>query len=427
MDGFFTPLIRAATYRRLLYLLLGLPLGVFYFVFLVTAVSVGVGLAIIWVGVLILVGTVVVWRGLGHFERRLANGMLQAGIDRPEPLPIDERRATLWERIKAMLGDSYTYRSFFWLLLRFPLGIASFTVGVTGIAVTIGFLGAPLVLAIPGTEWGFDGLPAALESLEWLALLLPLLGLVVAALTAHLINAFAEVFVMIGRSLLGPGARREVQVARRRATAAEERTRLAHELHDSVGHTLTRIVVQSGAGVHVFDRDPEFARRALETIESSGRQALDELDRILGILREDDAAERAPQPGLDGVESLIADLAEAGLAVDYRTEGSIADLPLAVSRSGYRVIQEALTNVMKHAGLVPVTVSVHRGAGVVEIEVLNGRPTGDGPRFDPLESGGRGLIGIEERVAILGGSVEAGPRPNGGFRVWARLPLEDAA
>jgi signal transduction histidine kinase len=242
-----------------------------------------------------------------------------------------------------------------------------------------------------------------------------------------LVNAFADVHVMIGRSLLGPGARREVQVERRRAQAAEERTRLAHELHDSVGHTLTRMVVQAGAGVHVFDRDPEFARRALENVETSGRQALDELDRILGILREDDAAERVPQPGLDRVEALIADLAEAGLTVDYRVEGSLEGLPPAVSRSGYRVIQESLTNVMKHAGLVPVTVAVHRGAGAVEIEVVNGRPRGDGPRFDPVESGGRGLVGLQERVAILGGSVEAGPRTAGGFRVWVRLPVEETA
>jgi signal transduction histidine kinase len=218
-----------------------------------------------------------------------------------------------------------------------------------------------------------------------------------------------------------------VQVQRRRAQVAEERTRLAHELHDSVGHTLTMMVVQAGAGAHVYDRDPEFARRALGNIETSGRQALGELDRILGILRDDDVAERSPQPGLDQVARLVGDLAEAGLGVDLIVDGSLDGLPLDVSRSGYRIIQESLTNVMKHAGPVPTTVSVHRGAGFVEIEVLNGPPAGGGTTFAPAESGGRGLIGIEERTAMLGGSVEAGPRPGGGFRVWARLPLEGGA
>ena len=158
MDGFFTPLIRARTYRRLLYLLLGLPLGTFYFVFLVTAVSLGVGLAIIWVGVLILVGTVAAWRAMGGFERRFTNGMLGSSIQAPPPLAGEAGgpRPGLWERIKAMLADSYTYRSFFWLLLRFPLGIAGFTIAVTGLAVTVGFLAAPIALTIPGATGRFD-------------------------------------------------------------------------------------------------------------------------------------------------------------------------------------------------------------------------------------------------------------------------------
>ncbi|MBU1865336.1 MAG: sensor domain-containing protein, partial [Actinobacteria bacterium] len=334
---------------------------------------------------------------------------------------------TQWTRVKAMLADSYTYRSFFWLLLRFPFGIAGFVIGVTGTSLALGLVAAPVALAFPDWSTRIDGVSRVLDGLEWLAVIVPLLGLLVAAVTAHVVNGFAEVHLMVAGSLLGPGARREVQVQRRRAQVAEERTRLAHELHDSVGHTLTMMVVQAGAGAHVYDRDPEFSRRALGNIETSGRQALEELDRILGILRDDDAAERSPQPGLDQVAQLVGDLAEAGLGVDLIVDGSLDGLPLDVSRSGYRIIQESLTNVMKHAGPVPTTVSVHRGAGVVEIEVLNGPPAGGGTTFAPAESGGRGLIGIEERTAMLGGSVEAGPRPGGGFRVWARLPLEGGA
>jgi signal transduction histidine kinase len=420
MGGFFAPLLRARTYLRLVYMLVGLPLGIAYFTYLVTAVSLGVGLVVVWVGVLILVATAFSWRALGGFERRLAGGMLGGDIDPPQPLRPEA--SGLWSRIRALLADSYTYRSFFWLLLRFPMGIAGFVVSVTGVSLSLGLIFGPLaLLADPGTA-GIA--PDVLEGLEWLALVSPVLGILVAGLTAHLINGFSEVHLMAARSLLGPGARQEVQVERRRAQAAEERTRLAHELHDSVGHTLTMMVVQAGAGRHVFDRDPDFARRALENVEESGRLALGELDRILGILRDDDAGDRTPQPALTGLPVLVGDLQQAGLPVALEVEGSVDDLPLDVSRSGYRIVQEALTNVMKHAGTVPTTVSVHRGAGVVEIEVLNGAPNGDhwDAGFAPAASGGRGLVGIEERVALLGGSVEAGPRPGGGFRLWARLP-----
>jgi signal transduction histidine kinase len=396
-------------------------------VFLVTSVSLGVGLVVIWVGVLILVFALMAWRAMGHFERGLANGMLGASIEAPQPATAGQAAGTpptLWVRVKALLADSYTYRSFFWLLLRFPFGIAGFVIVVTGVSISLAFLAAPLALAFPDRVFDIDTVSEVLESVEWLALILPLVGILVAAITAHVVNGFAQVHLMVATSLLGQGARREVQVQRRRAQVAEERTRLAHELHDSVGHTLTMMVVQAGAAAHVYDRDPEFARQALGNIESSGRRALGELDRILGILREDDAADREPQAGLDRVETLVGDLATAGLAADLRVEGSLTDLPLEVSRSGYRIVQESLTNVMKHAGPVPVTVTLHRTAGAVEIEVLNGAPVRGRTTFDPAESGGRGLIGIEERAAILGGSVEAGPRPDGGFRVWARLPLE---
>ncbi|MCJ7725332.1 MAG: sensor domain-containing protein, partial [Acidimicrobiia bacterium] len=328
MDGFFTPLVRARTYRHLLYLLLGFPLGIFYFVFLVTSVSVGVGLVVIWVGVLILVFSLMAWRAMGHFERGMANAMLGASIEAPQDPPSGRRGEappTLWMRVKGLLADSYTYRSFFWLLVRFPFGIAGFVIVVTGVSISLAFLAAPLALAFPNEMFQIDAVGQVLESLEWLALILPLVGILVAAITAHVVNGFAQVHLVVASSLLGPGARREVQVQTRRAQVAEERTRLAHELHDSVGHTLTMMVVQAGAAAHVYERDPGFAKQALGHIESSGRQALGELDRILGILRDDDAADRAPQAGLDKVAAMIADLANAGLEADLRVEGSLDD------------------------------------------------------------------------------------------------------
>jgi signal transduction histidine kinase len=175
----------------------------------------------------------------------------------------------------------------------------------------------------------------------------------------------------------------------------------------------------------VFDKDPEFAREALGNIESSGRQALGELDRILGLLREDDEGLRSPQPDLGSLPGLIEQMNTAGLEVRLVVEGAVERVPREVSRFGYRIVQEALTNVLKHAGAVPTEVRVHRTAGALEVEVCDdgpGIPVGT-PAGAAGLGGGRGLVGVRERVALLGGSVEAGPRPDGGFRVWARLPI----
>lgn len=417
MNGFFGALVHVDTYKRLVYLLLGLPFGIFYFTFLVTALSLGVGLVVVWVGVPILLGTVVAWRAMGRFERRYLEVAMGTTIEAPPTLDLN---ANWWERAKAVLADSYTYRSFFWLLLRFPFGIAGFVIAVVGLSVSVSLLAAPIMLAFP-ESWQAEA--GWWESVDWLLWTLPVLGILLAGVTAQVVNGFATVHVMVGRPLLGPSARQEVARERKRAEAAEERTRLAHELHDSVGHTLTMMVVQAGAGGHVYDRDPDFARQALENIEQSGRTALGELDRILGLLREDDAADRAPQPGLNKVPVLVDDLSAAGLPVELRLEGSTGDVPVETSRSAFRIIQEAVTNVLKHAGNVPTIVTVHRGAGFMELEVVNEPPREGTQGSLNGEGGGRGLVGIEERVAMLGGSVEHGPRPGGGFRVWARLPL----
>jgi signal transduction histidine kinase len=416
VSGFFAPLIRAGTYRTLAYLLLGLPLGIFYFTFLVTAVSVGAGLVVVWVGVPILLGSVIAWRGMGRFERTLAVSMVGAEVAAPPPV---DPGLNWWQTARAVLADSYTYRSFLWLIIRFPLGIAGFVVSVVALSTSAALLATPILLVFP-EEWGTLDWIGPVEGLVWL---FPVVGLLVAAVGAHLVNGFGTFHALIAPPLLGPSARQEAVAQRKRAEAAEERTRLAHELHDSVGHTLTMMVVQAGAGRHVYDRDPEFARSALENIETSGRRALGELDRILGLLRDDGAAGRTPQPGLDRIPGLVEELSTTGLPVELNFEGSADDVPVEVSRSAYRIVQEALTNVLRHAGSVPAVVTVHRGAGAVEVEVVNDPPAGDPPAIAE-EGGGRGLVGIRERVAVLGGSVEAGPRPGGGFRVWARLPLE---
>lgn len=419
MKAVFGPLGRASTYRRLAYLLLGLPIGVFYFVFLVTALSVGVGLVIIWVGVFILLGAVIAWRAFGSFERGLASILLDTPIERP-PSPFTPEMS--WgRRARALVTDSYTWRSFAWLLVRFPLGIFGFVLVVTLVSVTFALLFTPAVLWFPDdidVDW-VDRVP---DALVWFV---PVVGVLFGAMSAHAISGFGALHGLMAKLLLGPSGEQERAELQERTDVLEERTLLAHELHDSVGHTLTMMVVQAGAGGHVFERDPKFARQALENIEDSGRRALGELDRILGIMREDGDGRRRPQPTLSRVPTLIDEMTAAGVQVSLIAEGPTDDLPAEISRSGYRIVQEALTNVLKHAGPVATVVRLVRTNGAVEIEVSNeASATVDTPGVVEPGTGGRGLIGIRERVAMLGGSVEAGPRPDGGYRVWARLPVE---
>lgn len=418
MRRLFAPLGQKATYASALYLLAGLPLGVFYFTFLVTAIAVGGGLLIIWVGVPILVGTVIAWRGMGTFERALLT-MLGVHID--PPLRKIEPSMSLGRRTRKLFSDSYSWRSLGWLLLRFPLGIAGFVIVVVLVSLSVALLGAPVALIWEhqiDLGWG----PGDYTGVLWLA---PLVGLLLAAGSAHVISGFGKLHGIMARPLLGPSGQQEREALRRRTTVLEERTQLAHELHDSVGHTLTMMVVQAGAGRHVFDSDPEFSKQALGNIETSGRRALGELDRILGILRDDDDGERAPQPTVGGLSDLVADMTSAGADVTLLVEGSVDHLPVEVSRSAYRIVQEALTNVVRHAESAPAEVRLYRTAGALELEVVNEAPQGDQPQaLREGNGGGRGLIGIRERVAMLGGSVETGTIPGGRFRVWARLPID---
>ena len=206
--------------------------------------------------------------------------------------------------------------------------------------------------------------------------------------------------------------------ARRRVD--EERLRIARELHDVVAHSLSIIAVQSGAAAQVLDTDPTQARASLDAIRLTSKQALDELRSMLGILRADGESDAplAPVPGLGRVEELVAPLRAAGIAVTLTIEGSLEDLPALVDASAYRVVQEALTNAVRHAGPSAVGVTVRREPGMLEVRVED-----DGRGSASASTGGHGLAGMRERVIALGGTFEAGPRPQGGFAVDAKLPL----
>jgi len=213
------------------------------------------------------------------------------------------------------------------------------------------------------------------------------------------------------------------ELARRAVT--EERLRLARELHDVVAHAMSVIAVQSGVGAHVASTQPEEAAKALTAIEVTSRAALEELRRLLGVLRQDSEpqGDLSPVPGLADLDSLLAEVAKAGLGVRLRVEGTPSPLPAGVDLSAYRIVQEALTNVVKHAGPARAQVVVGYRDREVTVEVTdNGRGVG-APAGDGRAGVGHGLIGMRERVAAFDGDLEVGPRAGGGFRVAARLPL----
>ena len=212
------------------------------------------------------------------------------------------------------------------------------------------------------------------------------------------------------------------QEARRRVDA--ERLRIAREVHDTVAHAIAVINVQAGVTAHVLDKRPQQARETLVTIEQTSARALGELRATLGVLR--DAADddrRAPAPGLGQVEELAGLAREAGLDVKVEVAAPPRELPSAVDQAAYRILQESITNVIRHAGPARVTISISYGPSDLELLVADDGPGQRAPDRRAA-GGGQGIVGMRERAALLGGELTAGPRPGGGFQVRARLPLQ---
>jgi signal transduction histidine kinase len=213
---------------------------------------------------------------------------------------------------------------------------------------------------------------------------------------------------------------------RERHAVGNERLRIARELHDVVAHSMSVIAVQAGVANHVIDSRPELARQALATVETNTRAALVEMRRLLGVLRQGDepSASLTPAPGLTDVPVLVQQLAQAGLAVKLRVDGEPVGVPGGVDLSAYRIVQEGLTNVLRHGGPTAQVAIGYPGTAVV-IEICDEGPGGRAPRT--VDGTGHGLIGMRERVAVFGGRLTAGPRAGGGFRVLATLPFAGAA
>ena len=214
---------------------------------------------------------------------------------------------------------------------------------------------------------------------------------------------------------------RDRELAAREAVAAE-RARIARELHDVVAHAVSVMVVQAGAARTVVERDPDAARLALRRIEETGRASLTELRRLLGLLKDGEpSAELSPQPGLDQLEELLSTMRASGLPVEATVEGTPRPLAPGADLTAYRVVQEALTNALKHAGDAHAHVRLRYDGPALDVEVAD---DGRGPVPDAAPGTGHGLLGMRERVLLFGGTFDAGTRPGGGFVVRARIPTE---
>ena len=279
--------------------------------------------------------------------------------------------------------------------------------------------------------------PVSLRAAEWVAL--PITFGVIVNTGPHAERIIPKLALFAIAWVLGDNIRtrraylaeleaRAARLERERADQAEravieERTRIARELHDVIAHNVSVMVVQASAGEDVFDTDPARARESLSAVASTGRAALTELRRLLGVIRaEEDQAGYAPQPGIQYLNELVAQIRETGLTVSLSVLGEPRELPEGVGLCAYRIVQEALTNTLKHADASEAQVSVRYVADAIELQV-----TDDG-RGAPLVNGdttGHGLIGMRERVALFGGELWVGPRVGRGFEVSARLPLEE--
>ncbi|WBO69446.1 sensor histidine kinase [Streptomyces camelliae] len=384
MVRFLRPLLRGTTYTRLLHL--WVPM-------LIVSVWLFIDMSTPWVPALVLapVGLLpAVRHGEGVQARLLLTpGEAEPGIsEAPSATWRDRLRTVLWLELRMLLGAVAMFATVWLPATAFELARCAW-----GHAPSPEL---PLLDALPPhPAW------ALLTPLPLLALYGAVVGL-------------GELITACARRLLGPSAAERLAALEERTEQLLERTRIARELHDSIGHALTVAVVQAGAARAAGD--PGFTERALDAIEETGRAALEDLERVLGVLRESERPVSA-RPTLADAGRLLESARASGAKVDAEVTGPLAALPGPVSREGYRILQEALTNVLRHAGAVPVRVRVAVSDGLLALEVRNPLPA-------PIPGPGRGsgLRGIRERAALLGGSARTGP-DEGDWQVRAELPL----
>ncbi|TYC11894.1 hypothetical protein FXF65_25620 [Actinomadura syzygii] len=276
-----------------------------------------------------------------------------------------------------------------------------------------------VMVAAPWVRWDENFLNAWGWQPTWHQWPAPLIGLAALAALLALIVGAGRLMSRLAPRFLGPSAAERLAEVEAQAVKLAERNRLARELHDSVGHALSVVTLQAAAAGRVLDSDPAFAREALGAIEESARAALEDLDHVLGLLR-DDAAGKAPQATLKDLGRLLEQTRIAGVKLDAEVGPEVEHVPVAVSREAYRIVQEGLTNALRHAGRVPVRLRLGVERERLEMEMSNplGAVRGDAARH----GGGRGLGGVRERVTVLRGEMSAGPEGDA-WRFRVSLPL----
>ncbi|GIG54738.1 sensor histidine kinase [Demequina activiva] len=439
LGRYFAVMWSGRTWRAISYHLLSLPVAVVWFVYVITMYAVGVSLLIIWVGIVVLAFAQWTLRPIGEMERRQANALADAGIAKPGArryrihAPGASPTLSDWGRWgHALLHDGQSWRVLAWLAMRIVLAPVGFTLAIVAVVVPITLVAAPLLaggytigaLAGPGAS---D--PTAQRIVDevamWVLLGTPVL-LATAPLMMWVCHHFTSLTSVVARWALGPCDEDRVAEATERAELAETQVRIDQELHDSIGHMITMNIVQAGAGAHVFETDPEFARQALRNIEERGRVAMGELDRIIAAIRGDDAEPRAPLPTLADVPRLIDQARAAGLSIEDRLEAQQVAAPL--SRAAYAIVREGVTNAAKHAPGAVIHVHTSTLRDALAVGVSNGPADAVAEPIAALthaRSGLRhGIAGIRDRAALLGGSSIVGPDGRGGFEVLVLIPLE---
>ncbi|MFF7243344.1 sensor histidine kinase [Embleya sp. NPDC008237] len=404
---FTRPLVAASTYTRAFHLFTALALGV-----AVALVYPGLegesgaadafALLAVPIPILVAFGLLAEAR---RFEGFLARLLLRPGDESDIVVTRSQGWADRW-------------RTALWLVLRVELAWLGLALAANAVFVGIA------MIASPATDRGvtFSGIAFAGGAGHWW--LIPL-GLLVIVGALYYLAGVGWLLTRLGTRLLGPSASERLAIAERRTEQLLEHNRLARELHDSIGHALSVTVLQAGAARQLLDSDPGFADRALEAIEETGRQALEDLERMLLLLRE--APEpAAPRPGLPELKVLVDGTRGAGASVELRVSGPLDAVPAVISREGYRIVQESLTNVLRHAGPVPIDVTVAVDDHDVELTVLNSVPAAGTEQSVVGAGSGSGLRGIRERAALLGGEATAGAQ-DGCWRVHVRLPLRWAS
>ncbi|MFG2086350.1 MULTISPECIES: sensor histidine kinase [unclassified Spirillospora] len=400
------PLVDRTTWQRWSHLVVGGALLMPYWFLGVTIVPALVGNVVVMLVLSLLVMPAAATFVTGLVPTvRLLEGALAKELLRGPATAVVPGPARSWEsRLRAGA----------WFSLHLAVGVV-----VSGLSLAVPPFALVMIVA-PVVNWDTRFLESLGLRETWHQWAAPPIGLASMAVLLALIVGAGTLLSRLAPWLLGPSAAERLADMEAKAVKLAERNRLARELHDSVGHALSVVTLQAGAAGRVLDSDPAFAREALGAIEESARAALEDLDHVLGLLREDAASRPAPQATLSDLGRLLEQTRIAGVKIDAEVGPEVGRVPAAVSRETYRIVQEGLTNALRHAGKVPVRLRLGIEGERLEMEMSNplGAPRGDGADH----GGGRGLGGVRERVTVLRGEMTAGPDGDL-WRFHVSLPL----